>query len=211
MKLVVVATALLAAQMSMAQVKEIKSRLSPEQAKAEVAKYSKKANIEEKIKELRKAGKSLSADPAVRSALVMEVKEIYTQSGAKVEGGGVANISKLLDANFSETLGEMYRLASVIKTSKNTKEVDMAKASLETLGMLGKAVNSVEAIKGNEAKTVETIVKISEKIAGTATAEFKAELRVKLAEGKTLEAAVKAAFEKIGKKDLSLKDLLECV
>lgn len=209
MKLVVVATALLAAQVTMAQVKEIKTRLTPEQARSEVAKYSKKAQIDEKIKDLRKAGKSVISEPTVRTALVAEVTEIYAL--AKIEKASAANVTKLLDANFEGTLAEMYRLGSIVKTSTNAKEVEIAKASLEAMAMLGKAINSVEALKGNEAKTVETVIKISEKIAGSATAEFKTALKVALAEGKNLEAAVNAAFKAIGKENLKLKDLLECV
>lgn len=207
MKKLMLMSLLVIAQVSFAQrAKEVK-RLSYEQAREAVEKSSSLKFIED----AKSKGKDLKND-AVYKAKVTQLVELALKDVVTLEAGSSSKIAKLVDVAPKETLTAFARLNSIIKDkTSNANEKAAAKKSLE---LITKSAHTVEQLtatgKANTAQ-IEKVIKVSEKIAhlnlGEKSKSFVEKYEKALAEGKSIEDAVKIGF---GGKH-SLKDLLECV
>lgn len=212
MKQIIVMLALVIAQVSFAQVK-----------KAEMKKMNRAQSIEavkqmstfKYVEDMKSKGKDIQQDPVVRDRLVKSI-ELVLKDAVTLDAGSSTKLLKLINIDPASAMGELVRLNSVIKGTDSTPaEVATAK---RTLQIMVKASGEVKSLIVNEAdaqaqKTkLNQIIEVSEKagLQDAKTPEFTKALEKALTEGKSLEVAVKTAFEAIGKKH-TLKDLLECV
>lgn len=210
MKRLVLVLLVVVSQASFAQkTKEVK-RMSVTEARAAVEKSS----TYKYITEMKNNGKDIMKDAVVKEKVV-KVIELGLKDVVTLEAGASTKLARLVDINPLEVLSEITRLNSIVKDPTTTaQEKQAAKTSIQLIVEASRDVkslvkNSAEA-QAEKAK-VEQILKVSDKIAnlkvGTKGTEFIAKYKKALAEGKSVEMAIKEAF---GGKH-TLKELLDCV
>lgn len=184
-------------------------RMTTEQAAARV---ERSATYKDIVK-AQEAGKDITSDAKLMERIT---KMLDLSLKGVTEFGASENLSliKLINVNSKDVLTEVARLSSIAKDSSSSEqEKTMSRKSLELLVKASHNVdsfvkNSAEAQKQKEAVT--KIVEISGKIAslnfGEASKTFVEKYEKALAEGKTIEEAVRIASN--GK--FTEKELREC-
>lgn len=211
MKKMMIISLVLVSQMALAQkaAKEIR-RMTEAQAKTAVENSS----TYKYIMDAKSKGKDITSDAIMRDR-VSKAVEVVLKDVVVLETGASLKLVKMMDVSPKEVLSEITRLNSIIRDT-TTSAADKATAK-KTLRLIAKASGTVDPLAKNSSEAraeqakVESIIKVSDKIAklnlGEKSESFIKKYEKALAEGKSVEDAIKAAFS--GKH--TLKELLDCV
>ena len=205
MKMLIVAGILIASQLVFAQAR----RMSPAEARTRI---ERSATFKE-IDTAKRAGKDITADPRLMER-VGRVMETTLKGVIELSGPQNTNLMKLVILSPRDVMAEVARLASIAKDpASSAQEKAMA---VKTISLITKAAHTVPSLARNSAEAaaqqakIAKIIEISEKISaldfGQASKSFVAKYERALAEGKSIEEAIKVASN--GK--FSEKQLREC-
>ena len=203
--MLIVAGILIASQLVFAQAR----RMSPAEARTRI---ERSATFKE-IDTAKRAGKDITADPRLMER-VGRVMETTLKGVIELSGPQNTNLMKLVILSPRDVMAEVARLASIAKDpASSAQEKAMA---VKTISLITKAAHTVPSLARNSAEAaaqqakIAKIIEISEKISaldfGQASKSFVAKYERALAEGKSIEEAIKVASN--GK--FSEKQLREC-
>lgn len=201
---------LVVSQATYAQKAKETKRMSITEARAAVE----KSTTYKYITDMKKSGKDIMQDSVVKEKVV-KVIELGLKDVVTLEAGASTKLARLVDVSPLEVLSEITRLNSIVKDASSTaQDKQAAKNSIMLIIEASRNVNSLvknSAEAQAEKAKVDQILKVSDKIAnlkvGAKGTEFITKYKKALAEGKSVEVAIKEAFN--GKH--TLKELLDCV
>jgi hypothetical protein len=191
--------ALIISQVSFAQKRIVRpevKRMTVAEARASVE----KSNIYKEIEKARAAGKDILADKQVGPKILRVVSGLLT-THTNLPKTDANKVIGLLNASPLEVMSEITRLTSTIgDKNSSANEVAQAKRNLE---LIVEASNTIDSLPVNNAAAlkeqakIKSILQMSEKISklnlGEKSEQFISKYKQALAEGKTVEQAVKIA------------------
>jgi hypothetical protein len=205
MKMLIVAGILIASQIALGQAR----RMTIVEARARV---ERSATFKE-IEAARRAGKDIAADPRLMER-INKMMDLTLKDVASLSGSQSNSLIKLLTISPKEVMAEVARLASIAKDpASSAKEKAM---SATAISLIAKSAHTIRSLVRNSAEAraeeakIAKIIEISSKISslnfGQSSKSFVASYEKALAEGKTIEQAVRIA----SKGKFNEKQLREC-